>query len=345
MSSDGYSGYSSFLVYIDIPSSTVSGSSISMSSLCDTSNTLLSCTVTSASSASYRMRFNYVSTGTATVTYLEINIYATVGSTFGTAADYTVTVYLPQYISSISSYVPFGDTNYASSSTYCTCTSSFTVGITQYGSVSNLNSLTFASAQKAVRSQLSFIFGANSYRDAFFSTSTYVLNYGFLNTPCYNPYQIRNNFRCVVYEGANSTSLSLSSAWKSLSLSNFASVTLTPKAEISNPSSIVYKMQCYGGGIPTGSNTTAMALSWIDAGSTVQSAANLAFSSLASISASSTPPTTATLAFNARRFKTAGMKALYSFQVSSPVALTASARFYFDFHMSLSPYLDHQGTV
>jgi hypothetical protein len=264
-------------------------------------------------------------------------VYATVGNNFGTAADYTITVYLPQYVSAIGYYGPFGN-SYSGMSTYCSCTSSFTVGITAYGTVSNLNTLTFRSAQNSVRTNLSFIFGANSYRDAFFSTSTYLFNYGFLNTPNYNPYQIRSNFRCMVYEGSNSSVMSLSSAWSTLTLSNFASVTLTPKAEISNPSSIVYKMQCYGGGIPTGSNTTDISVSWRDSSNTVQSATNIAYSSL---TLSSSPVTTATISFNARRFKTQGMKALYSFQISSPVALTPSARFYFDFHMNLSPYLDH----
>jgi len=232
-----------------------------------------------------------------------------VGGNFGNAADYTVTVYLPQWVSAIGSYAPFGD-SYSSQSTYCSCSSSFTVGITAYGAVANLNTLTFNSAQNSVRSNLSFIFGANSYRDAFFSSSQYLFNYGFLNTPNYSPYQTRSNFRCMVYEGTNSSVMTLSSAWSTLTLSNFASVTLTPKAEISNPSSIVYKMQCYGGGIPTGSNTTAMSLSWRDAGNTVQSASNIAYSSL---TLASSPATTATLSFNARRFKTQGMKALYSF--------------------------------
>lgn len=146
----------------------------------------------------------------------------------------------------------------------------------------------------------------------------------------------------MVYEGASLSNLTLSSAWKTLTLSNFASITLTPKAEVSNPSSVIYKMKCFGGGIPTGSNTTSMTMNWRDASISVQTATSLAYSSLTLTTA---PPTTATIAFDAKRFNTQGMKALYSFRVSSPSALTASARFYFDFHMMLSPYLDHEGTV
>ena len=114
----------------------------------------------------------------------------------------------------------------------------------------------------------------------------------------------------MVYEGPNTTSLSLSSAWQRITLNNFASVTLTPKAEISNPSSIVYKMKCYGGGIPDGTNNTALTLNWRDSSNNVQTASSIAWSSL---NLSSAPSTSATISFNAKRFNTQGMKALYSF--------------------------------
>lgn len=138
--------------------------------------------------------------------------------------------------------------------------------------------------------------------------------------------------------------MTLSSAWQSLVLSNFAAVTLSPKAEISNPSSIVYKMQCYGGATPTGVNTTSMTSNWKDGSDIVQTAPTIANSSL-SLSADPDPTNTATIAINAKRLNTQGMKALYSFQVTSPVALTSAARFYFNFHMNLSPSLDHSGVV
>ena len=101
-------------------------------------------------------------------------------------------------------------------------------------------------------------------------------------------------------------------------------------------------MKCYGGAVPDGTNTVSMTLSWRDANINVQTATSIAYSSL---TLSNAPATSATISFNAKRFNTQGMKALYSFQISSPSALTASARFYFDFHMMLSPYLDHEGTV
>ena len=94
-----------------------------------------------------------------------------------------MTVYLPQYDTTVPyRYVPFGN-SFSSVSTYCQCSSSFTVGITGYGTVSNLNSLTFLAPQKAARSTIDFIFGAKDYRDAFFSSSTYRFNFGFLKAP------------------------------------------------------------------------------------------------------------------------------------------------------------------
>lgn len=78
------------------------------------------------------------------------------------------------------SFSPFGPTYNAF--TFAKCSSSFTVGITAYGTTANFNSLTFANAQKNARSNIEFIFGANSYRDTFFSSSTYLFNFGFLKT-------------------------------------------------------------------------------------------------------------------------------------------------------------------
>ena len=106
-------------------------------------------------------------------------------------------------------------------------------------------------------------------------------------------------------------------------------------------------MKCYGGASPSGSNTTDMTIDWRDSStgsSNVQTAPNIAYNSLTHDNA---PVSTATISIqtNGKRFNTQGMKAFYSFQVSSPTALTSAARFYFDFHMKLSPYLDNEGTV
>lgn len=180
----GHVGYSSFQIYFNIPSSTVGGSGLTMLYICDTSlsTSIVTCTVNYASSSLVIVQINYAGTSTTTITYLQINLYATTTSTFGTAAAYTVTVYLPQWDTTANDYVPFGN-SYASQTTYCTCSSSFTVGITPYGTVMTLNSLLFNSAMETTRSKISFNFGASSYRDAFFSTSTFLFNFGFLTNP------------------------------------------------------------------------------------------------------------------------------------------------------------------
>ena len=54
-------------------------------------------------------------------------------------------------------------------------------------------------------------------------------------------------------------------------------MTISPKAEISNPSSIVFQMNCFGGGSPTGSNTSDLTLKWSDNDIDVQTATNLAY--------------------------------------------------------------------
>lgn len=89
-----------------------------MKNFCDTTNTLLTCVVRSTSSSTYQAELQYIGTGITTITYLEMNVYASVGSTFGVAADYTVTVRLPTYDSTISYYVPFGN-SYSSANIYC----------------------------------------------------------------------------------------------------------------------------------------------------------------------------------------------------------------------------------
>lgn len=55
-------------------------------------------------------------------------------ASFGAAANYIVTIYLPQYYGE---YAPFGDPSnanaYTAQATYCQCQSTFTVGITGRG--------------------------------------------------------------------------------------------------------------------------------------------------------------------------------------------------------------------
>lgn len=338
---NGHIGYMSFRINFAIPASTVGSSGLVMLTACDVSLSSLSCTVTSASPSLVQVTIAYTGTTTTTITYLQVNLYATTTSTFGTAAAYTVTVYLPQWDTNVNDYTPFGN-SYSSAATYATCTSSFTVGITPYGTTMNLNSLSLNSVMERVRSKITFSFGASSYRDAFFSTSTFLFNFGFLTNPNSATYYGRSNFRCMIFEGTNASSLSLSSSWSTLTLSSFASVTVAPKAEIPNPASIFYNMTCYGGAVPDGTSSTAISGSWQDNSVAVQSATGISWNAANYLT---TIPNTATLLLNYKRFSTSGFKSLYSFQLTCNTALTSSAVFYFDFHMSLSPYLDNEGSV
>ena len=104
-------------------------------------------------------------------------------------------------------------------------------------------------------------------------------------------------------------------------------------------------MNCFGGAVPDGTNTTSITGSWQDNSVAVQSApTGIAWNGA---SYSSAPSSTAISAFNLnnKRFSTSGFKSLYSFQITSSATISASAVFYIDFHMSLSPYLDNAGVV
>ncbi len=105
------------------------------------------------------------------MTSFSLNLYATVATSgsnigFGVAANYAITIHLPQYNNNV--YAPFGnniDTSaYAYATVYCTCTSTFTVGITGKGQLMTFGNLQYTSNMQTVRSTMSFDFGASSYR-------------------------------------------------------------------------------------------------------------------------------------------------------------------------------------
>jgi hypothetical protein len=131
--------------------------------------------------------------------------------------------------------------------------------------------------------------------------------------------------------------LTLSNLWATLDLSNFASVKLYPKQTISTPNSYIFTLGCYGSGVPTGAVTTSMSLSWIDAGTSVQTATAITYPSTYTTAA----PSTLTVSLTNKRFNTQGMKAFYSFSLLSTQNLTASTRIYFNFHFKLSSQLDN----
>ena len=296
------------------------------------------------------MKISYTGATPLTITYLQINLYATATQNFATANAYTVTIYLPQYnlVSTLAlgvyDYVPFGTSTSGTRTQYCQCTSSFTVGITPYGTTMALNTFSANNYMKSTRSRLSFIFGASSYREAFFSSSSFTFNFGFLTNPnAATYYSHRSNFRCMVYEGSNSSSLTLSNSWKTLSLSSFSSVTLIPKGEITNPSALIYNMVCYGGAVPDGTNSAAITGNWVDSSNNLQSSSTgIAYNAGLF---STRGGFTATITLDKKRFSTSGFKSLYSLKISYNQPLSASAVFYFDFPMVLSSNLDNEGVV
>ena len=148
---------------------------------------------------------------------------------FGVASNYIVTIYLPQFNTQAA---PFGHPSaanaYDSNSAYCTCQSTFTVGITGRGQQMVFENIQFQSTMQNVRSTLMFDFGAYSYRETFFTSSSFLFNFGFLSTTA-TAYNTRGDFRCLIYENVNNGTLMLSRSWKTLSLTNLASVSLSPK--------------------------------------------------------------------------------------------------------------------
>jgi hypothetical protein len=171
-----------------------------MLSQCDVSLSSVSCSVVSVGSNQITILISYTGTSTITITFLQINLYATSTGTFGTAAPYIVNIYLPQRDSTVSDVTPFGNA-YNSFATYATCSSSFTVGITPYGTAMTLNAFSLNSNMNLARSRISFNFGASSFRDAFFATtSTFRFNFGFLTTPNLATWvTARSNFRCMIF--------------------------------------------------------------------------------------------------------------------------------------------------
>lgn len=197
-------------------------------------------------------------------------------NSFGTASNYVVTIYLPQYNTQPA---PFGNpsaTNaYSYNAAYATCQSTFTVGITGRGTQMVFQNLYFQSSMQNVRSYMTLDFGAFSYRETFFSTSQYLFNFGFLTNPA-STYNTRGDFRCLIYESVGNGTLTMSRAWSTLQLSSLSAVALNPKYEIATPNTIKYTMKCYGTGVPVSGSSTNMSLVWKDNIYNVQTATQIA---------------------------------------------------------------------
>lgn len=149
-----------------------------------------------------------------------------------------------------------------------------------------------------------------------------------------------SNFRCIVYENQQGN-LVLSSKWATIDLSSFATVQLRPKKLINDPNTYLFTMKCYGAGAPGGSNTTSMTLNWVDNSVNIQTATSIAYPSTTYTTAATTS-LTATL--DSKKFNTQGMKAFYTFTITTSL-LTATSRIYINFPFTLSSRLDNEGYV
>ena len=62
----------------------------------------------------------------------------------------------------------------------------------------------------------------------------------------------KNNFRCYIYENDDGA-ITLSNKWSYLTFPSFSDVRLYPKEDIDDPSSYLFRLGCFGAGVPTGS--------------------------------------------------------------------------------------------
>jgi hypothetical protein len=314
-------GYPSMRFQLTLPSTTVTSTAALTirTPNCDVSSSYLTCSVFMSSTTSYTVTITLANTNSYILTTVTFSLYADSTASFGTANNYTVTMYLPQ--STSGTLMVYGS-DYTYQSSICAGSSLFTVAITQYSTVMNFNNLTYDSLGKSLRGKFGYNFGANSYREVFYTTSYFEFNFGFLSVPN-TAWNAANNFRCVVYSNGTST---LSSLWKKLDLTTLTSAKLYSKSEISNPASMLFNLVCYGGGMSDNTNTNNMTLKWWDGAYTLQTATQIAPLTFTSMSAFSTSPT-----LSIKRFNSEGSLAFYEFSITSSAALDQNARIYFEF--------------
>lgn len=198
-----------------LPQTTItSASALTISTpSCDVSVSYLSCSISQTNYTLYTITFSLTNSNSYSLRSLTFSLYADSSSAFGPADLYTITMYLPQ--STTSTPLVYGS-DYTTSANPCACSSSFTVALTKYSEVMNLNNLTVETLGRNLKGKFGFNFGANSFRESFYATTSYFeFNLGFLSTPNAN-YRSRNNFRCVVYNNGTSN---INSLWKSLTFS------------------------------------------------------------------------------------------------------------------------------
>lgn len=112
----------------------------------------------------------------------------------------------------------------------------------------------------------------------------------------------------------------MSNKWSYFDLSSFSAARLNPKSNIDEIKDYSFVLACYGSGTSSGAVTTSLGLSWKDpsTGSGIQNAVSISNPSTFTTAA----PNTLTVSLTTKRFNTAGMKAFYTFSISSTISLT-----------------------
>jgi hypothetical protein len=92
-----------------------------------------------------------------------LQLYAITSGALGAGGDYTLTIYLPQYIAASSTYANFGQ-DFNAQSKLCTCTSNFKIGTAAPSARLNFETPVTTSLQKLAKSYYTFNFGSYDYR-------------------------------------------------------------------------------------------------------------------------------------------------------------------------------------
>lgn len=133
--------YNSFMLNLLIPSTTVPSTAVLsvLTTVCDSLDSRLSCSITSVSSLNFNLQFTLIGTQMITLSQIDFNVYAISGGTFGTTDNYTITMYLPQSNGVVSQ--AFGPA-YTNKSQYSSCSNIFTTSLTSTSSTITLGNLT-----------------------------------------------------------------------------------------------------------------------------------------------------------------------------------------------------------
>jgi hypothetical protein len=134
-------GYPVLKLTLRIPQTTVpSAAALSISTSCDVSLSFLSCSVLMTNYTFYTITLTLSGTTVYSVRSLTFSLYADSSASFGAADLYTIIMYLPQSTSATALY--YGS-DFNTQATLCSCTSSFTVQLTGFGTVMTMNNFTY----------------------------------------------------------------------------------------------------------------------------------------------------------------------------------------------------------